>query len=159
MDKTPAALKAAMQKGLDRNLEADDPEGTRAAFDALAEELEGEAERALETLEAGLADATAVLTLPEKYRRRVRTTNMLERLLEELRRRERVIRIFPNERSAWRLFGAFRVEVHESWALGWRYLTMDEYERWKHALRSPSAPPDCIRRASLRELIYTTSPT
>lgn len=133
LDKTPAALKAAMQKGLDRILGADDPASARAAFDALAFDFEGEADRALETLETGLEDAIAVLALPEKYRRRLRTTNMLERLIEELRRRERVIRIFPNERSAWRLLGAFLVEVHEAWATGWRYLKMDEYERWKQA--------------------------
>ena len=48
----------------------------------------------------GLEDAVAVLVLPQRYRRRLRTTNMCERLNEELRRRERVIRIFPNEASA-----------------------------------------------------------
>ena len=51
-------------------------------------------------------DALAVLALPEKYRLRLRTTNMQERLNEEVRRRERVIRIFPNEASALRLIGA-----------------------------------------------------
>jgi putative transposase len=48
-------------------------------------------------LEGGFEDATAVFALPEKYRKRLRTTNMQERLNEEVRRRERVIRIFPNE--------------------------------------------------------------
>jgi transposase-like protein len=44
----------------------------------------------------------AVMALPEKYRKRLRITNMQERLNEEIRRRERVIRIFPNDRCAWR---------------------------------------------------------
>jgi len=50
----------------------------------------------MDILEEGFEDATAVLELPEQYRRRLRTTNGLERLNEEIRRRERVIRIFPN---------------------------------------------------------------
>jgi len=44
-------------------------------------------------LEEGLEDALAVLALPEKYRRRLKSTNMQERLIQEIRRRERVIRI------------------------------------------------------------------
>jgi transposase-like protein len=44
----------------------------------------------------------AVMTLPEKYRKRLRSTNMQERLNEEIRHRERVIRIFPNDDSALR---------------------------------------------------------
>ncbi len=69
-------------------------------------ELNGQADRELEILEAGLEDAIAVLHLPEKYRGRLRSTNPLEHLIEEGRRRERVIRIFLNQRSAWRLMGA-----------------------------------------------------
>lgn len=60
---------------------------------------------ALATLEAGFDDATAALALPEPYRRRLRTSNAMERLNEEVRRRERVIRIFPNRASAMRLLG------------------------------------------------------
>ncbi|GEM_PF-6415787 len=45
-------------------------------------------------LEAGLEDALAVMALPSKYRRRLKSTNMQEGLIQEIRRRERVIRIF-----------------------------------------------------------------
>lgn len=58
------------------------------------------APKAVACLEAGLEDAMAVVALPEKYRKRLRSTNMQERLNEEIRRRERVIRIFPNDVSA-----------------------------------------------------------
>jgi len=75
-----------------------------------------------------------VLPLPEKYRQRLRSTNPLERLIEEGRRRERVIRIFPNERSAWRLMGALFAEQHEEWISGRRYFDMTEYFEWKAAL-------------------------
>lgn len=141
LDRTPVALKDPMARALDRILGAEDPNAARAAFRAFAEEIDGQGARALETLESGLEDAIAVLGFPEKYRRRLRTTNMLERLIEELRRRERVIRIFPNERSAWRLLGAFLVEVHESWSTGWRYLKMDDYDAWKEN-REDDAPTE-----------------
>lgn len=82
------------------------------------------------TIEDGFDDVTAVLNLPEKYRRRLRTTNSLERLNEEVRRRERVIRIFPNRESVIRLIGALLMELDEKWAAGRRYLDMDDYLEW-----------------------------
>lgn len=83
-------------------------------------------------MEAGLDDALAVLALPEKYRLRLRTTNMQERLNEEVRRREWVIRIFPNEASALRLIGALLAEQNETWQER-RYLDMAAYHEWKGA--------------------------
>ena len=77
---------------------------------ALMDEMEGKAPRAVACLEDGLEDALAV---PEKYRRRLKSTNIQERLIQEIRRRERVIRIFPNEASAHRLIGALLAEIHE----------------------------------------------
>jgi putative transposase len=71
----------------------------------------------------------AVMNLPEKYRKRLRTTNMQERLNEEVRRRERVIRIFPNDDSALRLIGALLAEQNEVWQER-RYLDMGEYDEW-----------------------------
>lgn len=95
-------------------------------------------------LENGLEDALAVLILPEKYRRRLRTTNMAERLNEEIRRRERVIRIFPNEDSALRLIGAMLAEQHETWSTGRRYLDMTDFleweEKWNRMNKETSGP-------------------
>ena len=82
-------------------------------------------------LEDGLIDATAVLALPGKYRRRLRTTNMLERFIEEIRRREKVIRIFPNTGSVERLVGALCAAPHEEWSTGRRYLKMEEFLEWQ----------------------------
>jgi len=50
---------------------------------------------------------------------------MVERFIEEIRRREKVVRIFPNMQAAWRLIGALCAEQHEEWAHGRRYLTME----------------------------------
>lgn len=95
------------------------------------------APKAVACLEAGFEDAMAVMTLPEKYRKRLRTTNMQERLNEEIRRRERVIRIFPNDASALRLIGALLAEQNESWQER-RYLDMDEFKEWALARAAAS---------------------
>lgn len=131
LDKTPKSLHDKLSCGLDLIFKAQDDHSARKAFNELCAELDGQADRALETLELGFEDATAVLRLPEKYRRRLRTTNMLERLNSEIRRREKVIRIFPNEDSALRLVGAYLMEQHEEWVTGRRYFEMDEYFAWR----------------------------
>jgi len=94
------------------------------------EEYKEKAPKTMDILEEGFEDATAVLELPEQYRRRLRTTNGLERLNEEIRRRERVIRIFPNRESAIRLIGALLMEIDEKWGSGKRYFDMAEYFEW-----------------------------
>lgn len=82
-------------------------------------------------------DAMAVMVLPNKYRKRLRTTNMQERLNEEIRRRERVIRIFPNDDSALRLIGALLAEKNEAWQER-RYLEMDEFAQWLAEWQTPN---------------------
>ena len=128
---TPKHLRGEMTAWLRRIFRSENQAEARSAFEALAAAFEGKADAALDVLEAGLEDAIAVLVLPATYRRRLRTTNMLERLNEEIRRRERVIRIFPNEASALRMIGALLVEQHERWISGKRYFTMDDYESWR----------------------------
>ncbi|HEO1456241.1 TPA: transposase, partial [Legionella pneumophila] len=80
-------------------------------------------------LEEAFEDAMAVMTLPNKYRKRLRTTNMQERLNGEIKRRINVIRIFPNDDAALRLIGALLAETNEQWVTR-RYLDMDEFNEW-----------------------------
>ena len=128
-----------MAMGLKRILQADDMRTARAAYAVLTMALDGKAARARAGLAAGLEEAVAVLGLPEKYRVRLRTTNGIERLNEERRRRERVLRIFPNDASAVRLIGALWAEQHEVWSTGKRYFDMTEDFEWK-AAQAPRAP-------------------
>jgi transposase-like protein len=94
------------------------------------------APKAVACIEAAFDDALAVLVLPEKYRRRLRSTNMQERLNEEIRRRERVIRIFPNDQSAIRIVGALLAETNDDWQER-AYFDMDEYHEWKATIPVP----------------------
>lgn len=66
--------------------------------------------KAIEILEDGFEDSIQFLNEPVKYQRHLLSTNALERLNQEIRRRERVIRIFPNTQSAFRLIGALLME-------------------------------------------------
>lgn len=110
-------------------LQAPDMEEARRRLNDFADAFEKKAPKAVACLEEAFDDALAVMALPEKYRKRLRTTNMQERLNEEIRRRERVIRIFPNDESAWRLIGALLAEQNEQWQER-RYLNMDEFNDW-----------------------------
>jgi len=110
-------------------LQAPDMKEARRRLDDFIERFEKKAPKAVACLEVAFEDAMAVIALPEKYRKRLRTTNMQERLNEEIRRRERVIRIFPNDESAHRLIGALLAEQNEAWQER-RYLDMDEFHEW-----------------------------
>ena len=67
-----------------------------------------------------------VFHLPARHRRKMKSTNMLERLNEELRRRSRVIRIFPNSASCLRLMSYLCQETSENWETGRRYLIFEK---------------------------------
>jgi transposase-like protein len=77
-------------------------------------------------------ECLSCLTFPESHRRRIRTTNGLERLNQEIKRRTRVVRIFPNRASCLRLVTALAVEQSEEWITGRRYLDMTELEQCRH---------------------------
>jgi putative transposase len=77
-------------------------------------------------VEEHIEECLTCLTFPEDHRKRIRTTNGLERFNQELKRRTRVVRIFPNRGSCLRLVSALAVEQSEEWLTGRRYLDMSE---------------------------------
>jgi putative transposase len=79
--------------------------------------------------------------LPLYYRTRLRTTNGVERLNDAIRRRERVIRIFPNRDSALRLLGALLLEQDEAWTTGHRSLDMTSYGQWRTSQEQEATLP------------------
>ncbi len=110
-------------------LQAPDMQEARRRLNEFTERFQKTAPKAVACLEDAFEDAMAVMVLPEKYRKRLCTTNMQERLNEEIRRRERVIRIFPNDDPALRMIGSFLAEQNEQWQAR-RYLDMDEFNEW-----------------------------
>ena len=76
-------------------------------------------------LETDVPEGLAVFALPAAQRKRLRTTNVLERLNEEIRRRTRVALLFPNEASLLRLASAVLIEISEDWETGKIYLAQE----------------------------------
>ncbi len=74
-------------------------------------------------MEENLPEGFSVFAFPEAHRRLIRTTNGLERLNQEIRRRTRVARLFPNEAACLRLVTAVVMEISEEWETGKAYLT------------------------------------
>ena len=74
-------------------------------------------------MEGNLPEGLTVFALPEAHRRLLRTTNGLERVNKEIRRRTRVVGIFPNEAACLRLASAILMEISDEWEAGKAYLT------------------------------------
>ncbi|MEN6435909.1 MAG: IS256 family transposase, partial [Anaerolineaceae bacterium] len=72
-------------------------------------------------LEDNLSEGFSVFDFPLEHRRTIRTTNSLERINKEIRRRTRVVGVFPNEASCLRLVSALLMEISEEWQIGKRY--------------------------------------
>ena len=75
-------------------------------------------------VEANIGETLTFYRLPRAHHKHLKSTNMLERLNEEIKRRTRVVRIFPNTESCLRLVRALCVETHETWLEDSRYLNM-----------------------------------
>lgn len=78
-----------------------------------------------EWLEQNVPESLTVFTIPMKHRRRLRTSNLAERQMKEIKRRTKVAMIFPNKESLNRIVAAIMMEVDETWATGKRYLDME----------------------------------
>jgi putative transposase len=130
LDVTPKSLQASV-KGMVRAIfEAPEPEVARKCLQDTLAAFQEKAPKAMETLENGFEDATAVLHYPEMYRVRLRTSNGIERVNGEVRRRESVIRIFPNRESVLRIIGAVLMEIENHWASSRVYMDMTHYHQW-----------------------------
>lgn len=84
--------------------------------------------------EDNIEETLTFYRLPQSHHKHLKSTNMLERLNEELKRRTLVVRIFPNTDSCLRLVRALAVEIHENWVEATRYLNMADLEEHKKEL-------------------------
>lgn len=129
LDACPKALQDSLHNQLRALFAAPDPEIARQLLRSILAAYGVKASQAMQRLETGFDDASAVLSYPEPYRNRLGTTNIVERLNEEIRRRERVIRIFPN--AVHRLLSALLSEIDEPWSTGRKYFDMAAYWDWR----------------------------
>ncbi len=99
----------------------------RALAEEFAQRYEKRYPKAVSVFEAGIGDALTYLRYPGSHHARIRTTNVPERLFKEVKRRTRVVGVFPNETSAQTLATEIVLRSSEEWALK-RYLTMEALE-------------------------------
>ncbi|MFO8062009.1 MAG: IS256 family transposase [bacterium] len=112
-------------KALDYIFESDRMDQARSRKERVVEYLEDIDPKIASKIDEEIEETLTVLTLPKPHRKRMKSTNMVERLNERLKQRTKVVRIFPNDESCLRLITALLKEVHEDWITGRRYLIMD----------------------------------
>lgn len=139
LDVAPKTLKNEIKARVRSIFEAPDMQAARTLLQQTVESFQEKAPKAMATLDAGFDDATAVLELPAAYQKKIRTTNAVERLNAEVRRRERVIRIFPNRESVLRLVGALLMDQDEKWAVGKKVFDMAEFKEWQNNRKRSSS--------------------
>lgn len=127
LDKTPKRYQQGLAAELREMFNCKTIEEARACKAEIMKDYHDIAEKAMETLDEGFEDAMNIMCLPHKYRQTLRTSNLLERENQELRKREKVIKIFPNAKSAVRLMGAVLMDHHDDWSSLSRVFSMNEY--------------------------------
>jgi putative transposase len=90
-------------------------------------------------VEENIEETLTYYRLPRQHHKHMKSTNMLERLNEEIKRRTHVVRIFPNGESCLRLVRALAVETHENWLEANRYLNMNDLKEQKKLLLREAA--------------------
>ena len=113
----PSKYQKAIHAALLDMYHSDTIEEARTKRDSIIDEYTEVASKAMECLDNGFEDAMTVLALPEGFRKYLRTSNHLERLNKELKRRSKVIGVFPNEGSLNRIIGSVLIELNDVYSL------------------------------------------
>jgi len=126
----PYIPKVFMQKGVANDIRnifnAPDLTEAERLLEINVEKYKSIASHLSSWMEGNIPEGLTVFSFPENQRKKLRSTNMVERLNKEIKRRTRVATLFPNEDSLLRLVSSILVETSEEWESGKRYLPMDE---------------------------------
>jgi putative transposase len=118
-------MKSEVMDDLRSVLDAADEHAAGEQLGRVVRKYQKTAPRLAQWMEENVPESFAVFRLPSAHRQRLRTTNMLERINRELKRRTRVATLFPNEASLLRLVTAVLMELSEEWETGKRYVTFE----------------------------------
>ena len=119
------AMRPEVARDLRRVFDADEPAEAERRLKEVVARQQKTAPQLAAWLEHAIPEALTVLTIPAAHRRRLRTTNSLERLNREIKRRTRVATLFPNEASLLRLASAVLSEISDDWETERAYLNME----------------------------------
>lgn len=118
-------MKRAVMDDLGQVFDSNDEAAAQEKLARVVRKYQSSAPKLAAWIEANVPESLTVLRLPAAHRKRLRTTNMLERLNREIKRRTRVATLFPNEASLLRLVTGVLMELSEEWETSKRYLTME----------------------------------
>ena len=116
LDAAPKNYKAGLETELREMFNSGNIEEARKRRDEILDDYTDVAEKSMEILDNGFDDAMTIMMLPDEMRQPLRTSNAVERLNAELKRRSDVIKIFPNSESIIRLMGSVTIDYHTSLA-------------------------------------------
>ena len=114
LDAAPKAYKAGLETELREMFNCETLDDARKRRDEILVDYVDVAGQAVEILDNGFEDAMTIMMLPNEMHRPLRTSNLVERLNRELKRRSDVIKVFPNGRSVLRLMGSVAIDYHET---------------------------------------------
>lgn len=137
--------RAMAAKAMQAVFRESDPATVRSAYRAAIDAVGALSAAAGALLEDAEADALAYLDFPAEHRRRIRTNNVQERMNREIKRRSRVVQVFPSPESMLRLVGAVCAEQDEDWSSR-RYISPESMLR----LAEPAGPEPVESEASRR---------
>jgi len=119
------AMRPEIAGDIRRVFDADEPAEAERRLREVVTRYKKTAPQFAAWLEENVPEALTVLRIPAAHRRRLRTTNGLERLNKEIKRRTRVATLFPNEASLLRLASAVLSEISDDWETERAYLNME----------------------------------
>ena len=131
LDKTPTRFKEGLKVELRNMFNAGTIDEARNIRDEIIRDYRPVAAGAVEILDKGFEDAMTVMQLPEWMRTKLRTSNWIERLNREFKRRSDVIQIFPNAESILRLMGAVAIEYNDHLSMKQRVFSEKTFNRIK----------------------------
>jgi putative transposase len=118
------AMRSAVARDISNILSAPNQDEARRLLDLAVDKYRSKAPRLSAWMEENIPQGFTVFMLPDAMRRRLRTTNMLERLNREIKRRTRVASLFPNEAFLLRRVGAILMETSKEWETSKKYLRL-----------------------------------
>ena len=105
--------------------------------------------KAADVLLAGEEDVLSYMTFPPEHWTRIYSTNPLERLNREVKRRTNVVGIFPDSDAVLRLVGSVLIEIHEEWQTGRRYFSLESMRKLKEPIEEHLTLPSPLRLAPI----------